>query len=170
MALLTSTSSSSSGSLTTSDWFTKSCSQLGGGTVTSGACYVRCEKQSTCTSINSSLSCHLSGGWVNKLCHVSSCTKDSDCGPSGWSCDPLYGCQLKCKTSTISPSYVYTQSSECPTGFACFVSSDKTRAFCVRELSSPPCGGACDAECCVNGSCCGGVFCGGDCVGNPCCK
>jgi len=141
------------------DWFTTPCSELGGTTTATGACFLPC---STGCKVEK-LSC---GQGYQDFCRVTSCSTAADCGPDPkhWVCG--YGCYLRCSTDSGG-----AQSSECPSGWSCGGDSEK---MCIHKIGSSgsTCGGSpCPKGCCSSSgrTCCGPPFCSGECAGSPCC-
>jgi hypothetical protein len=136
-------------------WFTTPCSEMGGTTIASGACYVPCADPCPVEQ----LGC---GYGYQNYCRVLSCSTTADCGPNpdAWVCGN--GCFMKCATDSGG-----AQSPECPSdGFAC------TGTNCVHHISSTAtCGEPCPKGCCSSTglSCCQPPFCSGACAGSPCC-
>ncbi len=142
------------------DWFTSSCEELGGTTTATGACFVDCTPSGDCSI--EGLSCGFGG---QQFCRISSCTSDSDCGPTGWYCEYSW-CYLVCSSDSGG-----AQSPECPEGFKCLAGTGKAPS-CVRGIdTNPTCGEPCPQGCCSPSglTCCSPPYCSGDCSGSPCC-
>ena len=150
-----------SGGSTTKDWYSSTCSELGGMETALGACYVPC-------SAGCPAPAKCNSSYLQSKCDISSCSSDSDCGPKGWTCETWGACYLRCTTPTEG------QSPECPLGWECSPQDMGTkRPFCVKS-SAPPgqCGEPCPSGCCSTTglTCCQPPYCGGDkCLGSPCC-
>jgi hypothetical protein len=130
-------------------WYSSPCSELGGTTTATGACYISCNSDADCPT--DELYCNVNSVWTWFACTAKESERlTNGCGV-GWYHDG-YGCNMACDGS----------SSQCPSGWQCVeeIMTSESSHFCSGYT-----GGGGSSSLCPDW--CGFPYCDGSCAG--CC-
>lgn len=146
------------------DWYSSSCSELGGTPTAGGNCFIPCRSSEDCPL--DGLDC-LNGDtiWITGFCAPEPTLRSArGCGPGQW--HQWFGtCAMACSGAG--------RDWECPARFHCVEDSIYDGLFFCTGYQGG--GGTCQVSCpsgCCSPSgtfCCSFPLCTGDCIGSPCC-
>ena len=142
-------SSGSGSSAKTFDFWTDDCAAMGGQTLSSGACYIKCNSDDDCKNIRGASRCQ-------------GTLRPSYCIPESCNNKPGWHYNISCKMTCSGKNDTTT----CPPERHCAEADTKTFYFCGYGSSSGSSGGG-SSYCAQLG--CGGIFCSGKCIGCPGC-